>query len=56
MIDKFVATIALALMFGFVGILLWYLPRPDLIGIIGATMALATYDYYDVVIRKRTKG
>jgi hypothetical protein len=55
MIDKLVAALALALMFGFVGILLWYLPRPDLIGIIGATMALAAYDFYDAVIRGRAK-
>lgn len=44
MIDKLVAIFAFAVLLGFLGILLWHLPRMDLIVVIGLTVLLAGWD------------
>ncbi|MEZ5740698.1 MAG: hypothetical protein R3E68_15405 [Burkholderiaceae bacterium] len=46
MIDKLMALIAFAFMAGFVGILVWYVPRWDLGVVVGLTVALAAYDLF----------
>lgn len=35
---------AFAILLGFLGILLWHVPRLDLIGVVGVTVALAGWD------------
>lgn len=46
MLDRVMATFALLVLAGFLGILLWEVPRWDLGAVIVATMALALWDYY----------
>lgn len=42
--DKLLALIAFAVLVGFLGILLWHVPRMDLIAVVGLTLALAGWD------------
>lgn len=41
------ATLAFALLVAFLGILLWHVPRLDLIVIVGVTLAFVLWDYVD---------
>lgn len=38
------SSIAMALFAGFLGILIWHVPRLDLIAVVAVTVALALYD------------
>ena len=42
--DKLLAAFAYAILIAFLGILLWHVPRLDLMGVIGITVALAGWD------------
>lgn len=42
--DKLLAAIAFAVLVGFLGILIWHVPRLDLIAVVGITVALAGWD------------
>lgn len=44
--DRFIAIAALVIMTGFLGILLWKVPRIDLATIIALTLVLASYDFF----------
>lgn len=42
--NNLMALFAFAIMLGFLGILLWHVPRLDLMAVVGATVALAGWD------------
>ncbi|QKV19393.1 hypothetical protein [Oricola thermophila] len=43
--DKFLAALALAVLAGFLGILVWNVPRLDLACVVALTLGLAVYDF-----------
>lgn len=45
MLDRVMSTVAMILLLGFLGILLYHLPRLDLGAVIGATLVFAGWDY-----------
>ena len=53
MTDKMLAALAFLLMLGFLGILVWFVPRLDLGVVVGLTMLLAFYDFFIHEHRKR---
>lgn len=46
MTDKLMAAFAFAVLAGFLGILAWWVPRFDLLAVIGATLLLTFYDLF----------
>ena len=46
MINRFVAFFALAVLIGFLGILVYRVPRLDLAGVVAVTVLLAAYDIW----------
>lgn len=42
--NKLLATLAFVVLVGFLGILIWHVPRLDLIAVVGLTVALAGWD------------
>lgn len=46
MIHTLLATVAYLVLLGFLGILLWFVPRLDLILVVAATLLLAGYDLF----------
>jgi len=50
--DKLMALIAFAMMAGFVGILITYVPSPDLIAVVVLTVVLVAYDFYASTMKK----
>lgn len=50
--DRLVALFAFAVLLGFVGILLWHVPRLDLIAVVALTVALAGWDLARSLSRK----
>jgi hypothetical protein len=45
MIDRIMALVAVATLAAFLGILIWKVPRPDLIAVIAITLGLAIWDF-----------
>lgn len=45
MIDRLMALVAMLFLAVFLGILVWKVPRVDLIAVVGITMALAVWDF-----------
>lgn len=45
MMDRLMALLALAVLAIFLGILVWKVPRLDLMAVVGVTLALATWDF-----------
>lgn len=45
MLERTLSLVALAILAGFLGILLWKVPRLDLALVIGATFLLVAYDF-----------
>lgn len=41
------ATLAVALLLGFLGILVWHVPRLDLMIVVGVTVAFVLWDFVD---------
>ena len=56
MTDKIMAVIALATVLSFMGVVAWFVPHPDLIGVIVLVGALAIYDFWDSFRSRRRKG
>lgn len=54
MSEKLMAILALALLTGFLAILVWYVPRWDLGGVVAATLILAGFDTVSVL--RKHKG
>jgi len=52
MIDRAIALVAFAVLTGFLGILIWNVPRLDLGIVIAITLALGGYDF----VRRRNGG
>lgn len=46
MTNRLLAALAFAVLLGFVGILVWYVPRLDLGAVIAVTVLLAGYDFF----------
>ncbi|MBN2629325.1 MAG: hypothetical protein JXR75_02150 [Rhodobacteraceae bacterium] len=44
--NSVLAIFAFSVLLAFLGILLWHVPRLDLIGVVGVTVALAGWDLY----------
>jgi hypothetical protein len=42
--NKLLASVAFVVLVGFLGILIWHVPRLDLIAVVGLTVALAGWD------------
>lgn len=51
--SNFTGIFAFAILLGFLGILLWHVPRLDLIGVVGVTVALAGWDLIQTLRRKQ---
>jgi hypothetical protein len=49
MTDRVMAVLAFVFLLGFLGILLWFVPRLDLGGVIAATLMLVAYDFYSTL-------
>ena len=49
--DKFLAALALAVLIGFIGILLWFVAKPNLIVITVLVLCLAVYDFWRQMFR-----
>ncbi|HSF65065.1 MAG TPA: hypothetical protein VLA78_11785 [Paracoccaceae bacterium] len=47
------ATLAVALLLGFLGILVWHVPRLDLMAVVGITVAFVLWDYVDTLRKGR---
>lgn len=45
MMDRLMALLALAVLAAFLGILVWKVPRLDLMAVVGVTLALASWDF-----------
>ncbi len=45
MMDRLMALLALTVLTGFLGILVWKVPRLDLFAVIALTLSLATWDF-----------
>jgi hypothetical protein len=45
MLDRLMAILALAVLAAFLGILIWYVPRASLVGVVLVTYALVLYDF-----------
>jgi hypothetical protein len=46
MTDRVMALLAYLFLLGFLGILVWYVPRLDLGLVVAATLLLVAYDFY----------
>lgn len=55
MTDRIMALLAFVGLTGFLGILVWKVPRPDLLVIVALTLALAGWDIMRAVSRKRRR-
>ena len=47
--DKIFAIIALAVLFGFLGIIAWFVPEPDLIIVFAVVCILVIYDFWKTI-------
>ncbi len=52
--DKFAVVVALALLTGFCGIIVWFVAEPDLTIVVALCLALAYYDFWISVLRRRS--
>lgn len=50
--DKLMALLAFSVFAGFVGILVIYVPSPDLIAVVGFSVALVGYDFFTSALKK----
>ena len=46
MIDRVLAVVSIACLFGFLGIIVWFVPAPDLIIVTVIVLAMALFDFY----------
>ncbi len=53
MTDKIMAILALTTMIGFLGVVAWFVPEVDLIIVIGLVSALASYDSWQALRKRR---
>lgn len=53
MLNRIIAAIAFAIFLGFLGILVWFVPRLNLGLVVGATLLLAAYDLFVYEHRNR---
>lgn len=51
--QKIMGLIAFLVLAGFLGILIWKVPRADLILVVGSTIVLVGYDLYSSLLRGR---
>jgi hypothetical protein len=56
MMDRLMALLALAVLAAFLGILVWKVPRPDLVAVTGITLGLALWDFISGDGRKSGRG
>jgi uncharacterized membrane protein YfcA len=54
--DKLMALIAFAMLASFVGILITYVPSPDLIAVVVLTVILVAYDFFTSTTGKNGKN
>ena len=46
MFDKVLAVLSVACLIGFMGIIIWFVPDPDLVIVTIIVLAMAVYDFY----------
>ena len=52
MTDRVMAVLAFLFLLGFLGILVWFVPRLDLGLVVAATLLLVAYDFYTTLRNK----
>lgn len=52
MTDRVMALLAFLFLLGFLGILVWFVPRLDLGAVVAATLLLVAYDFYTTLRNK----
>ena len=52
MTDRVMAVLAYLFLLGFLGILVWFVPRLDLGAVVAATLLLVAYDFYTTLRNK----
>lgn len=55
MLDRIIGIAAIAVLTGFMGILVGFVPDPDLAIVIAIAVAMAGYDFYRALFRKAGK-
>lgn len=51
MIDKILAILSLAVLVSFLGVIVWFVPEPDLAVVVGVVLVMAFYDFYRTAFR-----
>jgi hypothetical protein len=53
MLDKVLAIVAILTLIACVGVVVWFVPEPDLIIITVIVMAMTIFDFYDLTFGKK---
>ncbi|NNG03479.1 MAG: hypothetical protein HKM95_05185 [Inquilinus sp.] len=56
MLDKVLAIISVSFLIGFLGIVVWRVPEPDLIIVTVVVSAMVLYDFYRSDFRKKDRS
>ena len=56
MLEKVLAGVSLAFLTGFLAILVWFVPVPDLVIVTIVTLAMALFDFYREIFRNGGKS
>lgn len=56
MVDKVIGLLALGVLLGFFGILVGFVPDPELIMVIGVVAAMAIYEFYTTLFKNKNGG
>ncbi|MEX0628297.1 MAG: hypothetical protein WEB63_10725 [Cucumibacter sp.] len=56
MLDKILAPLALLVLVGFLGIIVWRVPDPALIVVVSIAVAACAYDFWRAAFRNRNSG
>ena len=53
MLDKVLAIVAILTLFAFVGVVVWFVPEPDLMIITVIVLVMPVFDFYLMTFRKK---
>ena len=53
--DRIIATVAIAVLIAFMGVMIWFVARPNLIVITAIVLAMAIYDFWIQLFRRRSR-
>ena len=54
MLDKVLTIVAILTLFAFVGVVVWYVPEPDLATVIVFVLVMVVFDFYPLTSRKES--